>query len=104
MSRGLAIVGCGKMGRLIEQLAPECGFDVRAKFTRADNLHVAGITSESLRGVDVALEFTSPDAAPDNLRRIGRGIGRGEFESHVHPARCRARQSAPPCFSWNQYD
>jgi 4-hydroxy-tetrahydrodipicolinate reductase len=70
MSCGLAIVGCGKMGRLIEQLAPEYGFDVRAKFTRADNLHVAGITSESLRGVDVALEFTSPDAAPDNLRRL----------------------------------
>ena len=70
MSRGLAIVGYGKMGRLIEQLAPECGFDVRAKFSRADNLHVAGITSESLRGVDVALEFTSPDAAPDNLRRL----------------------------------
>ena len=42
----LILVGCGKMGRLIEQLAPECGFDVRAKFTRADNLHVAGITSE----------------------------------------------------------
>jgi len=70
MSRGLAIVGYGKIGRLIEQLAPECGFDVRAKFNRADNLHVAGITSESLRGVDVALEFTSPDAAPDNLRRL----------------------------------
>jgi hypothetical protein len=27
MSRGLAIVGYGKMGRLIEQLAPEYGFD-----------------------------------------------------------------------------
>jgi 4-hydroxy-tetrahydrodipicolinate reductase len=70
MSRGLAIVGYGKMGRLIEQLAPEYGFDVRAKFTRANNLHVAGITSESLRGVDVAVEFTTPDAVPDNLRRL----------------------------------
>jgi 4-hydroxy-tetrahydrodipicolinate reductase len=58
------------MGRLIEQLAPEYGFDVRAKFTRANNLHVAGITSESLRGVDVAVEFTTPDAVPDNLRRL----------------------------------
>ena len=70
MSRGLAIVGCGKMGRLIEQLAPEYGFDVRARFTRINNLHVAGITSESLRGADVALEFTVPEAAPDNLRRL----------------------------------
>jgi 4-hydroxy-tetrahydrodipicolinate reductase len=70
MSRGLAIVGYGKMGRLIEQLAPEYGFDVRAKFSRANNLHVAGISSESLRGVDVAVEFTGPAAAPDNLRRL----------------------------------
>ena len=58
------------MGRLIEQFAPEYGFDVRAKFRRADNLHVAAISRESLRGVDVAVEFTTPDAAPDNLRRL----------------------------------
>ena len=32
MSLGLAIMGCGKMGRLIEQLAPAHGFEVRAKF------------------------------------------------------------------------
>ena len=70
MSLGLAVVGYGKMGRLIEQLAPEYGFEVRAKFTRANNLHVAGITRESLRGIDAAVEFSTPDAAPDNLRRL----------------------------------
>src|SRR5260370_7792076 len=70
MSMGLAIVGHGKMGRLIEQLAPEYGFDVRAKFTRENNLHDAGISRESLRGIDVAVEFTTPDSAPDNLRRL----------------------------------
>jgi 4-hydroxy-tetrahydrodipicolinate reductase len=70
MSLGLAIVGCGKMGRLVAQLAPEYGFDVRAKFTRESNLHDAGIVPDFLRGVDVAVEFTTPDAAPDNLRRL----------------------------------
>ena len=70
MSRGLAIVGHGRMGRLIEELAPEYGFDVRAKFTRGNNLHVAGITNESLRGIEAAVEFTTPDSAPDNLRRL----------------------------------
>jgi len=70
MSRGLAIVGYGRMGRLIEELAPEYGFDVRAKFTRGNNLHVAGITNESLRGIEAAVEFTTPDSAPDNLRRL----------------------------------
>jgi 4-hydroxy-tetrahydrodipicolinate reductase len=70
MTRGLAIVGCGKMGRLIEQLAPEYGFDVRARFTREHHLRDAAITRESLQGVDVAVEFSAPDAAPDNLRRL----------------------------------
>jgi 4-hydroxy-tetrahydrodipicolinate reductase len=70
MSSGLAIVGYGKMGRLIEQLAPEYGFDVRAKFSRENNLHDSGISQESLRGIDVAVEFTTPDSAPDNLRRL----------------------------------
>ena len=70
MSLGLAIVGYGKMGRLIAQLAPEYGFDVRAKFSRESNLHDAGIVLDFLRGVDVAVEFTTPDSAPDNLRRL----------------------------------
>jgi 4-hydroxy-tetrahydrodipicolinate reductase len=70
MSVGIAIVGCGKMGRLVEQLAPEYGLEVRAKFTRGNNLHDAGITSEALRGVEAAIEFTTPEAAPDNLLRL----------------------------------
>ncbi len=70
MSPGLAIVGYGKMGRLIEQVAPEYGFDVRAKFTRTNNLHDAAISRESVRGVDVAVEFTTSGSAPDNLRRL----------------------------------
>lgn len=70
MSCGLAIVGSGKMGRLIEQLAPEHGFDVRAKFTRENNLHDAAITRECLQGVEVAVEFTASEAAPDHLRRL----------------------------------
>ena len=67
MSLGLAIVGYGKMGRLIEQLASEYGFDVRAKFDGANNAHGVGLTRETLRGVDVAVEFTTPEAAVENI-------------------------------------
>ena len=67
MSLGLAIVGYGKMGRLIEQLAPEYGFEVRAKFDGANNAHGEGLTREALRGVDVAVEFTTPEAAVENI-------------------------------------
>jgi len=70
MSLGLAIVGCGKMGRMIAQLAPEYGFEVRAKFNRENSLHHAAVTDESLRGIDAAVEFTTPHGAPDNLRRL----------------------------------
>ena len=70
MSMGLAIVGYGKMGRLIEQLAPEYGFDVRAKFDARSNPRGQALSSQNLRGVDVAVEFTSPDAAPENIRSL----------------------------------
>jgi 4-hydroxy-tetrahydrodipicolinate reductase len=67
MSLGLAIVGHGKMGQLIEQLAPEYGFDVRATFSSAN---IASLSAESLNGATIAVEFTAPAAAPENLRRI----------------------------------
>jgi 4-hydroxy-tetrahydrodipicolinate reductase len=70
MSQGLAIVGYGKMGKLIERLAPEYGFEVRAKFSGGDNPGGAGLSHETLRGVDVAMEFSTPVAAPVNVRRL----------------------------------
>ena len=70
MSLGLAIVGYGKMGRLIEQLAPEYGFEVRAKFDARSNPRGQALSHETLRGIDVAVEFTTPDAAPENIRRL----------------------------------
>ncbi|HTQ60806.1 MAG TPA: dihydrodipicolinate reductase C-terminal domain-containing protein [Candidatus Solibacter sp.] len=70
MSQNLAIVGCGKMGQLIEGLAPEYGFAVSAKFSSGGNAHAHGLSHETLRGVDVAVEFTTPEAAPENIRRL----------------------------------
>lgn len=70
MRQGLAIVGYGKMGKLIEQLAPEYGFEVRARFTGDENPGGTGLSHETLRGIDVAVEFTTPVAAPVNVRRL----------------------------------
>jgi len=70
MSHGLAIVGYGKMGRLIEQLAPQYGFEVRAKFDGRSNPHGQALSHETLRKVDAAVEFTSPEAALENIRRL----------------------------------
>ena len=70
MALGLAIVGYGSMGRLIEQLAPEYGFDVRLKLNSRSNSRGKGLARDSLRGVDVAVEFSTPDAAPGNIQRL----------------------------------
>ena len=70
MSNGLAIVGYGKMGKLIERLAPEYGFEVRARFSGGDNRGGTGLSHETMSGIDVALEFTTPEAALENIRRL----------------------------------
>jgi 4-hydroxy-tetrahydrodipicolinate reductase len=66
----LAIVGYGKMGRLVEQLAPEYGFRVALKLDEFNNVDFAGITRENFAGVDVALEFSIPSATVENIERI----------------------------------
>src|SRR5918992_510935 len=63
----LAIVGLGRMGRAVEQLAAERGFDVVARIDSAHNRGGVGITLDSLTGADVAVEFTQPDAAVFNI-------------------------------------
>ena len=73
MSTPLAIVGTGKMGMLVEQLAPAHGFEVRARF---DVENISTLSRETLNGAAVAVEFTTPAAAPENLRRLAScGVG-----------------------------
>src|ERR1700687_2984353 len=70
MAQGLAIVGYGKMGKLIEGFAPEYGFEGRVKLDVDNNARFEGITAENFRGVDAAIEFSIPAAVPENVRRI----------------------------------
>ncbi len=66
----LAIVGYGKMGRLVEQLAPQFGFAVPLRLDIDDNADGAGITAERFRGIDVAVEFSMPSAVVQNIERL----------------------------------
>jgi 4-hydroxy-tetrahydrodipicolinate reductase len=66
----LAIVGYGKMGRLIAQLAPEYGATVALTLDEFNNADFSGITAENFRGVDVAVEFSIPSAVVENVERI----------------------------------
>ena len=64
MTRRVAIVGLGKMGQAIAELAPARGWDVVARLGEAEM--AAGITRATLGDADVAVEFTVPSAAPSN--------------------------------------
>ena len=66
----LAIVGYGKMGKLIEQLAPEYGFNVKLKLDEFNNANYEGVTAENFRGVDVAIDFSIPSAVVTNVVRV----------------------------------
>lgn len=66
----LAIVGYGKMGKLIEQLAPEYGFGVTLKLDEFNNIDGAGVTRENFRGVDVAVDFSIPSVVRGNIEAI----------------------------------
>jgi 4-hydroxy-tetrahydrodipicolinate reductase len=59
----LAIIGYGKMGRLIEQLAPEYGCTIHARIDIGDDFQQAV-------GADAAVEFTVPDAVAANVEAL----------------------------------
>ena len=68
----LAIVGYGKMGRLIEQLAPEYGCEVKLRLDVDNNAKFEGLTKEKFQGIDAAVEFSTPATAVENIERLAR--------------------------------
>ena len=70
--RKLAIVGYRKMGRLIEQLAPEYGFEVALKLDEFNNADGVGLTATNFQGVDVAIEFSIPSVVPANVEGVAK--------------------------------
>lgn len=68
----LAIVGYGRMGHMVEQFAPEFGFEVKLKLDIENNANQAGMTQENFQGIDAAIEFSVPGAVIDNIERLSR--------------------------------
>ena len=64
----IAVIGDGKMGRTIAQMVQERGWTVCAMLDSAHNQKGKGITRRALGDPDVAIEFTKPDAAVDNIQ------------------------------------
>jgi len=70
----LALVGYGRMGKMLDQLAPEHGFEVVARLDEHNNAGGAGLTPEGLGGADVAIDFSIPETVADNAIRLA-GLG-----------------------------
>ena len=66
----LVLLGHGKMGRAVEQLAPVRGCRVQLVLSSASNRDGTGINAEAFRGADVCIEFTTPAAAVANIRGV----------------------------------
>ena len=68
----IALIGYGKMGHAIEQIALQRGHKIVAKID-VDNM--ADFDSDAFRSADVAIEFTTPKSAFDNyLRAFKQGV------------------------------
>lgn len=89
----LLLVGHGRMGKLVEQLAGQFGFEVAGAITSATE---AG--GRDWPEADVAIDFSAPHAVPGTVRRLaGRGTpvvigttGWGTFEPEVREIAARA--------------
>ena len=68
----IALIGYGKMGRAVEQVATARGHEIAATISR-DRAGV--VTRETLGGADVAIEFTvPPSAVPNAIACVKAGI------------------------------
>src|SRR5579875_3291991 len=62
----IALIGYGKMGHMIEQIAVERGHEIVLKI-HIDN--TGDFTKENMAKADVAIEFTAPDSAYENVKK-----------------------------------
>jgi len=62
----IALVGYGKMGKAIEEIAMKNGHEIVLKIT---SKNLSDLNDENLQQADVAIEFTNPHSALNNLKK-----------------------------------
>src|ERR1043166_9112062 len=67
----IALIGHGKMGKEIERIAVERNITVKRILTRENNRQDSGLTNRELKGVDVCIDFSSPDSVMHNIEAAG---------------------------------
>jgi len=83
----LLLVGYGRMGRLVGELAADYGCEVLGIVDPVSPAHSGDVNDPRWRDVDVAIDFTSPDAVLGNVsalarRRINVVLGTTGWQRH----------------------
>ena len=65
----ILVLGKGKTGSLVAEVARERGHGVRA-LDIDENAGASALTAPNLAGVDVVVDFTTPEAAVENMRAV----------------------------------
>ncbi len=73
----ILVLGKGKTGSLVAEVARERGHGVRALDIN-DNPHASALTAPNLAGIDVVIDFTAPEAAVENIRAVLPYFTRGD--------------------------
>jgi 4-hydroxy-tetrahydrodipicolinate reductase len=60
------------MGHIVERLAPEYGLETKLRLDLDNNANFEGLTESNFRGIDVAIEFSTPATAPENVARLAK--------------------------------
>ena len=68
----ILLVGHGRMGRLVGELAPEYGFEVAGVVDPQSPQHAGSLDQDRWREVDVAVDFSFPDAVKGNAQTLSR--------------------------------
>jgi 4-hydroxy-tetrahydrodipicolinate reductase len=66
----LLLLGYGRMGKLVEALAPEYGCEVAGVLDQTSNQRGEGLLPARWPGVDVAIDFSIAGAVEDNVRGL----------------------------------
>jgi len=65
----ILVLGKGKTGSLVAAVARERGHGVRA-LDITENEHASALNGPNLAGVDAVIDFTTPEAAVENIRAV----------------------------------
>lgn len=93
----ICLIGYGKMGKLIHQLASEKDCEVVSIIDPSSDKYYPRITPESLNQADIAIDFSHPLVVLDNLDqliKLGQNsvIGTTGWHDHIPEITIRARE------------